>query len=111
MKNEERFVNADAPKNRYKKTGLQPVFLSGHCLDVCVQATFMTSSLIGVDQTLARGTINTRNRIFKRLNGSFLVFGPDCLDHLLNEGTQSTPLRHVPLTMVFCLTCALTGLW
>jgi len=72
-----------------------------------VEPAFMTRCLVCMDETLARGTVNNRNRRGISLACSFTITGIDGGDNLLDGSAHTGTLTGVPLPAIFRLSCAL----
>ena len=79
-------------------------------MDLAVQAAFVSSGLVFVDQALVGGTVDDGHADSIRGLRLFLITGSDRLDNILGAGSHHTALMNVMLTAILRLTRALPSL-
>lgn len=62
--------------------------VSGHSLDVLVQAALVASGLVHVDDAFAGHVVDDRHGNFVGFGGNVLVASRDCLNGILDVGAQ-----------------------
>ena len=80
------------------------------CADVLAKATFMTGSLILVNQSLTDGFVDNGNRFPISGLGSFRITCGNCFNDVLDMGAQRGALAGIALTAAFRLAGAFTSL-